>query len=240
MKRILLCTALCLAGVLAWGQTVVDSGTCGAEGDNLTWTLTDDGTLTISGTGEMADYTSYPYSPWYSYSDDIHVVVIKEGVTSIGESAFRGCIGLTSLVIPNGVTSIGNWAFRGCSGLTSVTIGEGVTSIGDWAFSGCSSLTVLNYNAVECEMSISTGWENISQLTIGDKVKVIPEDAFSDCSSLTSVVIPNNVASIGDRAFWYCSGLTSLTIGEGVTSIGSSAFYDCTQLTVLNFELQCG
>ena len=122
MKRILLCAVLCLASVLAWGQTVVDSGTCGADGDNLTWELTDDGTLTISGTGEMVDYpNSYNY-PWVF--DDIQVAVIEEGVTSIGECAFEGCTSLTAVTIPGSVTSMGEYAFSR----------TGLTQIGHWDF----------------------------------------------------------------------------------------------------------
>lgn len=83
---------------------IVHSGTCGKDGDNLTWTLDDEGTLTISGTGEMSDYM-YQVGPWGS---GVKKAVIQEGVTSIGNYAFWGCIGLTEVVIPDSVTSIGN------------------------------------------------------------------------------------------------------------------------------------
>ena len=131
-------------------------------------------------------------------------------VTSIGDAAFLGCSGLTSVTIPNSVTSIGEFAFHRCSGLTSVTIGNSVTSIGDSAFKDCSGLT---------------------SLTIGEKVTKIPGSAFSGCSGLTSVTIPNSVTSIGDNAFHGCSGLTSVTIGNSVTSIGDAAFCNCSRLT---------
>ena len=97
----------------------------------VTWTLSSDGTLTISGTGDMED------SPWLSQRDEIKKVVIKDGVTGIGEYAFRDCSGLTSLTIPNSVTSIGELAFYDCSALTSITIPNSVTSIGGGAFYGC-------------------------------------------------------------------------------------------------------
>ena len=137
-----LVATLCLLTVSASAYTVA-SGNCGANGNNLTWTLDSAGRLNITGTGAMKDYytSSTTTAPWYSHSDDILQVTIGNGVTSIGDYAFYYCRSLTSVTIPNSVTTIGNDAFRYCSSLTSVTIGNGVTSIGDYAFSGCSSLT---------------------------------------------------------------------------------------------------
>ena len=146
----------------------------------------------------------------YIKGEEIKDLVIPNSVTSIGDYAFYGCSGLTSVTIPNSVTSIGISAFRDCSGLTSVTIGNSVTSIGSFAFNNCSGLT---------------------SVTIPNSVKSIGDDAFSQCSGLTSVTIPNSVASIGEGAFSDCSGLTSVTIPNSVTSIGTWAFYGCTGLT---------
>ena len=137
------------------------------------------------------------------------ITTIPNSVTSIGENAFLGCIGLTSVIIPNSVERIGESAFRYCSGLTSVTIGNSVESIGESAFYDCSGLT---------------------SVTIGNSVTSIGEGAFQYCSSLTSVEIPNSVTEIGDNAFWGCSGLTSVTIGNSVESIGDYAFEYCTGL----------
>ena len=134
-------------------------------------------------------------------------------VTSIGNSAFSWCSGLTSVVIPDGVTSIGNSAFSYCSGLTSVTIPDSVTSIGNGAFSWCSDLT---------------------SVTIPDSVTSIGNHAFF-FTGLTSITIPDGVTSIGNSAF-KCSGLTSVTIPGSVTSIGSYAFEDCSYLTKITFE----
>ena len=128
---------------------------------------------------------------------------ITYSVTSLGDEAFDGCSGLTSVTIPNSVTSIGNYVFWGCSGLTSVTIGNSVTSIGDGAFVSCTGLT---------------------SITIPNSVTSIGVYAFDGCSCLTSVTIPNSITSIGDGAFRYCSGLTSIEIPNSVTSIGSGAF----------------
>ena len=128
----------------------------------------------------------------------------------LGDYAFYGCSGLTSLTIPSSVTSIGNEAFHGCCGLTSLVIPSGVTSIGDEAFYGCSGLI---------------------NLTIPSSVTRIGWSAFEGCSGLTSLVIPSSVTSIDRSAFSGCSSLTSLTIPSSVTSIGNYAFEGCSGLT---------
>ena len=195
----------------ALAADIVDSGTCGAEGDgsNLTWTLDREGVLTISGSGDMYDY-GLSDAPWYGIRSRVKSAVIADGVTSIGYKAFDDCTSLTSVTIPDSVTSIGYKAFDDCTSLTSVTIPDSVTSIGDSAFSGCTSLT---------------------SVTIPDSVTSIGDSAFSGCTSLTSVTIPDSVTSIGDWAFSYCTSLTSVTLPDSVTSIGGWAFYECTSLT---------
>ena len=195
----------------ALAANIVDSGTCGAEGNgsNLTWTLDSKGVLTISGRGGMRDYGSSD-APWYGSRSRVKSAVIADGVTSIGSDAFQGCTSLTSVTIPDSVTSIGKGAFSYCKSLTSVTIPDSVTSIDYSAFFGCSSLT---------------------SVTIPDGVTSIGEQAFSCCTSLTSVTIPNGVTSIGENAFNGCTSLTSVTLPNSVTSIGKSAFSGCTSLT---------
>ena len=173
-------------------------------------TLDADGTLTISGTGAMKNYDyDSNQSPVYNNSD-VKKIVIEDGVTSIGDYAFRGCSSLTSITLPDSVTSIGDCAFVFCVGLSSITLPDSVTSIGDSAFKNCSSLT---------------------SITIPDSVTSIGDWTFYKCSSLTSITIPNSVTSIGDSAFYNCRSLTSITIPDRVTSIESSAFYNCSSLT---------
>ena len=236
MALILVLTlVLSVGSVSAAEPTIVDSGNCGKDGSNVTWTLDSNGLLTISGTGEMTDYCS----PWYDQKESIKRVVIENGVTSIGGYAFSGCTGLTSVTIPDSVTSIGYYAFSGCTGLTSVTIGSGVTSIGEGAFSGCTGLKEVIYNAKAAAdlTEYSHVFEGAGtaadgmKVVFGESVKEIPNDLFYDCAGLTSVTIPDSVTSIGDYAFYGCTGLTSVTIPDSVTSIGGWAFEGCTSLT---------
>ena len=157
---------------------------------------------------------------------------IPNTVSSIGESAFRGCSGLTSVAIPNTVTSIGNYAFCNCSGLTSMVIPNSVTSIGDLSFYGCSGLTSVAISNSATSIG-NSAFERCSWLTsvaIPNSVTSIGKGAFRDCSRLLSVIIPNSVTSIGSSAFSGCSRLTSVAIPSSATSIESSTFFQCSRL----------
>ena len=200
--------------------------------DNLTWTLDANGTLTISGTGTMKDY-DYNNNPSPAYNNsNVKKIVIEDGVTSIGKSAFSDCSNLTSITIPNSVTSIGDFAFYYCTSLTTITIPDNVTSIGESAFRFCSSLTSITIpDGVTSIGNAAFSYTGLKSITIPDSVTSIGKFAFYNCTSLTSITIPDGVTSIGESAFLSCSSLTSITIPDSVTSIGESAFYGCSSLT---------
>ena len=131
-KRILITLAaltMLLCVPLIANAQIVNSGDCGADGDNLTWTFDDEGTLTISGEGDMDDYDYYESVPWYNIHSSITKIIIDQDVTSICSSAFYDCDGLASVTIPDNVTSIGSSVFYDCDGLTSITIPDSVTII---------------------------------------------------------------------------------------------------------------
>ena len=214
--------------------SVTASGTCG---DNATWELTEDGVLTISGSGAMDDYY-YSSFPWSEYTQNIVTVVIEEGITSIGDNAFRDCDVITSIEIPDSVTSIGDAAFCGCRDLTSIEIPDSVTSIGYSAFAVCRSLTSIEIPNGVTSIGRSTFSEcySLTSIEIPDSVTSIGDFGFYSCSALTSIEIPDSVTSIGEDAFSWCEALTSIEIPDSVTSIGEDAFYWCEALIIYGYE----
>ena len=218
---------LCDAGGAVF-SCIVDStiiGTCGLYGDNLVWKLTDDGTLTISGEGEMMDYnTYYTLAPWYKYRDKIHYIVLEEGMTSIGNYAFDGCSSVTTydrdnggifyVSIPEGVTSIGKGAFSYFSGL--VRIPSSVKSIEEGAFSYTDRYDGWYTNGVlyidSCLIDVKPEEMSVSYAILPD-TRVIADNAFEGCGYwLNSVHIPGSVKNIGRNAFEDCGGLTQMTV----------------------------
>ena len=239
----ILLSVLLLVGIIpasSFAAEIVDSGT---YGENLTWTLDDEGTLSICGTGPMYYYNG---TPWKDENASIKTVIIQNGVTQIAHDAFRGCLNLTDVTIPDSVTSIGDYAFYGCTGLTSVAIPDSVTSIGDLAFYGCEELVIPDAvsAAIDYIYSGSTGrldWQLnrlLGILTINCPGKM-PTFSSSDVpwaggtyKDLVYVaVIEDGATSIGQFAFSGCTSLASVTIPDSVTSIGNYAFFGCAGLT---------
>ncbi|WP_400232591.1 leucine-rich repeat domain-containing protein, partial [Methanomethylophilus alvi] len=228
-----------------------DSGSCG---DKVTYMFdSSTGTLTIRGSGDIYSYSSDGNAPWYPWSPyrwDVKNVVIEDGVTSIGQSAFYGCTSLTSVTIPDSVTSIGQYAFEGCTGLKELTIPISVNAVGSNsypAFYGCTNIEKVTFTpgtgkGYDYGYSSSSSYGNYYgytpwhyssvalEVVIEDGVTSIGSYAFSGCSSLASITIPDGVTSIGSYAFRGCSSLVSITIPDGVTSIGSYAFSGCSSL----------
>lgn len=196
----------------------------------MSWDLSDDGTLTISGTeikGAVPEKI-----PWAYQTGKIKKVIIEDGVTYIGGNAFYGCTNLTSVTIPNSVTRIEYQAFGGCSSLTSVIIPNSVTHIGESAFGGCSALTsiIIPKSVTSIERYAFYYCSSVTSLTIGSSVTSIGEYAFQGCSNIASLIIPNSVTNIGSGAFSGCSGLTSVTLGNSVKSVQFNACYNIKEI----------
>ena len=170
-SRLLLALLLLAAGLVGamMPQTAAadENGPIGTSGLNYSYT-TADKTLTITGTGDMPDFTLTTRPPWENATNPIEKVKIEAGVTSVGAYAFRNCAVLTSVTLPAGVQTIGEAAFNDCAALTSVTLPEGLTTIGKYAFSGCSALT---------------------SVTLPGSVTAIGEQAFGNCTALTDITV---------------------------------------------------
>lgn len=175
----------------------------------ITWTY-NNGTLTISGTGDVDDYNNSS-APWYDHRYDTTKIVVSNGVTGIGEGAFCYFTELTSVSLPGSLKSIGAYAFRGCSSLKSVVIPDSVTSIGEGAFYRCTALTTA---------------------TVSNSVSRISYGTFMSCENLISVTIPNSVKSIGEKAFYNCGSLTD------VYYKGSTAQWNAVMVGLDNDSLQ--
>ncbi len=203
-------------------RNVLYSGECG---DNLTWTLDDEGLLIISGTGEMTNYFSYAfgYGPWHeayhSWVDPVINVVIEEGVTSIGDGAFMECTSMISITIPNSVTSIGDGAFMSCSKLKEVSISDNVTEIGYSAFSECKSMPSITIPETVISMGsgVFYGWSSSQTIYINGYAKA-PSGWDSRWASSSEAII------VWDE---------SISDGEGEATGENSFVYDGTVDTYL-------
>ena len=208
--------------------TIIDETNKTVEVDDCSSSIT--GSLSIS---SSVTYNSTTYSVTsigdYAFSGctGLTSVTIPNSVTTIGSDAFYNCTGLTSVTIPNSVTTIDYRAFYNCTGLTSVTIGNSVTTIGSDAFSGCTGLTELNITDLSAWCKIKFVSSEANPLYYAKKL-------ILNGTEIKNLVIPNDITEIKNYAFSGCTGLTSVTIPNSVTSIGDDAFYNCSGLTEVN------
>jgi len=207
-KFCLFILTLCLCSQNMTAETI--TGSCGDNGDNLTWSFdTESGVPTISGNGAMRDYSVA--TPWYFNRSKIKTVEIKEGVTHIGECAFFNCESLTSVTIPPSVTSIGSSAFQFCYGLTGFTVSEENAEY--------SAIDGVLFNK-EGDILISYPNAKAATYVIPDGVTSIGNAAFSYCSGLTSVT------SIEHAAFFGCISLTEIYSLNPKPPLAGKAFDD--------------
>ncbi len=231
-----------------------DSGTCG---ENLKWSLDDEGVLTISGTGEMYDYTADNTPPWYYWRNDIKSIVINSGVTRIGNRAFNKCR-VEEVYIPTSITSMGTLAFGNCSYLDAVYI----QSLEKWCnidfesgsanpldgsrelyvYGNYSSTLVIPDGVTTIKQYAFYGYRDVKYLKLPNSVTTIEDSAFETCDHLQTVTLPDSVTSIGKKAFYKCESLYSINFPSNLESIGSNAFYGTkiTNVTLPNKVKQVG
>ena len=198
---------------------VILAGQCG---ENVNYSLTNDGRLVIEGTGNMYPHIS-SFEAWEDYDDEITLVDIKEGVTSLCAYAFDFCQNLTSVSLPESMTDIGANAFYGCVNLKSVSIPKNVSAIGKDAFSGCNNLQRAEFAGIRDLCGISFATYQSNPLYWAEHLYVDGEEVFD-------AVIPEGVTSVGQFAFVYATQIRSFTIPSTVTAIGARAFSNCTGL----------
>lgn len=231
---VVLVSALIFGGITVSADTVAE-GTCG---NSATWTLDSDGTLTISGTGDMDNF-GYQSAPWFSTSTVIKKIVVGDGITYIGQNSFRSLESVTSVTIGSGVKSIGDCAFRNDAALTSIYIPAGVETMGSEVFEDCSVLTTVTFAEHSVLTEIPYGCFSycykLSLVNIPSDVTTIGGYAFNDCYELADLTVPANVTTIGQSAYRNCDGLTSVTMSEGVTTVLAYAFAYCDSLTTVSF-----
>ena len=206
-------------------------GTCG---NDATWFLDSRyGILYINGSGAMNNGC---YSKWAIYNSDIRKIVIQNGITNVGNEAFKGCTYVNEVTIPNSVTSIGSEAFSNLTSLSTISIPNNVSSIGERAFSGCTYLNsiVLPNILTKIENDLFNGCTNLNNIIIPDAVVEIGENAFYGCSSLTNINLSTNLKKIGANAFYNCVNLTEIALPTEIASIGSDAFLGCNGLKQVN------
>ena len=204
-------------------KSVIDLGTCG---ENLTWTLYEEGLLTIEGKGKMYDYFEVntplrSLSPWYQYKDIIKQVVFDNDVTSVGSYAFWLHKNIETVNIGNFVKTIGEKAFYSCENIKNIVLPDSVVIVYDWAFFGCI---------------------NLVNLHLGSSLEYIGESSFRGCTNLESLSFPDSLERIREYAFSGCTSLTSVNISSYITYIGSGAFHNCTSIinVYTDIEKWCG
>lgn len=224
----------------------IAAGKCG---DNLTWSLSDDGTLTISGTGDMYNYNDvapYNISPWYhdltssnsgGYSGvSIKNVTIREGVTSIGNNAFLGCGKISNIEFPDSLTSIGKSAFSPSPALNEVTLPKNLVNLGAYAFSsGNFSSIEIPEGVTSIQQYTFSGCKKLASIQLPKSLISIEDGAFNGCAELLSIQIPNTVSSLGKFTFFNCKSLSSpIQIPNGVTCIPKSLLDGCSSFSSIS------
>lgn len=210
--RLVLTLAVAAVILISFGSISALAEKTGTCGDAVEWTLSDEGILTITGTGAMTEYTSYTKVPWYSSRLQITKVEVEEGVTAIAPYAFYNCSAVTEVSIPDTVTSLGKYAFYGCSKLPEAVVPDSVKTMGTYCFAYCSELT---------------------QIDMPEEMESMGSYCFYNDAKLTSIVVPDGVTELLSYTFTGCVSLTEATVPHSVTSIANPTFHASPVVTTI-------
>jgi len=209
------------------------TGTCG---DNITWVLDPEGVMTLSGSGDMYDYCSDPWSnPWVELKDRITSLVVEESITGIGSGAFDSCQRLSSVQLPASLTGISDRAFYNCDGLYEINLPAGVETLGESAFESCEQLSYVTgaSNVSVIRTRAFANCTNLWNYSFESGLTYIGDEAFMN-TGLSAVILPETLQAAGDRVF-AGSNLTEATVMDGqLTRLGNGFFQNCPDLMAVN------
>lgn len=255
MKKSLLFLLLLLAALSFFVSAAGETPGSGRCGENVSWKLDADGTLTVSGSGAMTDYAvdGDGKSPFAAFESEIKDVVIEAGVTTVGDNAFYECYNVSEVTLPDGLVSVGDSAFYYCRELSELSIPDSVMVIGRRGFRSCLALeTVTLPDGVERigeKAFDDTAWYKAqpdgpvylgnvllaykgemprkTEIAVREGTRLIADEAFWTCDRMIGLTLPEGLRHIGEDAFYQCSGIVTLTLPEGLLTIGERAFYCC-------------
>ncbi len=199
--------------ILSEEMSDFSEGSQGNLAKDFAWEI-NDGVLTITGNGEMPNFTAPKDAPWYSYKNDIKSVVVSDGITHLSAYSFAECDSLAHVSLPPSLISTGDYSFYGCDSLEDVSFSEGICFIGEYAFAFCLKL---------------------SEVTLPRGITEIETHAFFACENLVNINIPESVKKIGDHTFYFCSSMETLTFHGSVSlfnSIEKGTYWNSNDLSL--------
>ena len=230
--------AMCLAALLLLCQmpAALAAETSGSCGKNLNWSFAD-GRLTITGSGDMTDYTQLKMPPWYEFRDQILYLSLPEGLTSVGNMAFYDCYNLTAVSIPASVTDIGKLAFCQCRNVKILNLKDGLLTIGRSAFEQCSGLQDLRLPKTVTTLGSHAFYncDALQYVTIPASVSEMDSGVFAYCQNLVRVEVEATVDTIPAWTFYGCDKLSSVTLTEQITASAADAFTGCENLNTVYY-----
>ncbi len=186
--------------------------------------------VTVTG-GAVARYA------FADYKQGLLTVVLGEGVSSVGDSAFLRNTALKAVVWPSTLASVPSGCFEACTSLTSITLPEGIESLGDSSFSGCASLTLVNLPSTLSQLgsSVFNGCTRLVSISVPEQVKTIGDSAFAGCVLLSRITLHEGLEEIGKQSFSGCVRLVSVSLPGSLHTIDSSSFENCIALQAISF-----